>query len=138
MEKLNAKHFSFEEKRVWLFIYTYTYRCVWYKKLSGKKRGRDCIKPRCILNINLFPSEMYERTCVLIFILIFTILPSYINCNMWPKKDHYNTRWDKMNLDRILENKRLLRYYFNCLMSKGPCPPDGQVLKSKLKHNVKL
>ncbi|KAF7997451.1 hypothetical protein HCN44_006022 [Aphidius gifuensis] len=80
---------------------------------------------------------MYERTCVLIFILLFTILPSYINCNMWPKKDHYNTRWDKMNLDKILENKRLLRYYFNCLMSKGPCPPDGQVLKKNLPEALK-
>lgn len=78
---------------------------------------------------------MYKRSCVLIFIslTVFTILPSNISCNMWPKKDHYYTRWDKVNIDKILENKRLLKYYFNCLMSKGPCPPDGQELKRKFK-----
>lgn len=47
----------------------------------------------------------------------------------WPKPNTYMTRWDKVNLDEILDSKRLLQHYFNCLMSKGPCPPDGLELK---------
>nr|QHN69075.1 chemosensory protein 3 [Sirex noctilio]QHN69082.1 chemosensory protein 3 [Sirex nitobei] len=51
---------------------------------------------------------------------------------LWPKQDTYTTRWDKVNVDDILDSKRLLQYYFNCLMSRGPCPPDGQELRRVL------
>ncbi|XP_001600188.1 ejaculatory bulb-specific protein 3-like [Nasonia vitripennis] len=50
----------------------------------------------------------------------------------WPQPNTYITRWDKVNLDEILDSKRLLQHYFNCLMSKGPCPPDGLELKRNL------
>ncbi|KAL7298341.1 hypothetical protein TKK_0008684 [Trichogramma kaykai] len=49
-----------------------------------------------------------------------------------PNKEVYVTKFDKINIDEILRNKRLLLYYFNCLMSKGPCPPDGRELKRVL------
>nr|QJT73566.1 chemosensory protein 7 [Encarsia formosa] len=48
---------------------------------------------------------------------------------LWPKPNTYTTRWDKVNLDEILGSKRLLQHYFNCLVNKGPCPPDGRELK---------
>ena len=47
----------------------------------------------------------------------------------WPKPQTYNTRWDKVNVDHMLASKRLLTHYYNCLISKGPCPPDGLEIK---------
>lgn len=45
--------------------------------------------------------------------------------------DKYTNKYDNINLDEILENKRLLKNYVNCLLDKGNCSPDGQELKSK-------
>ncbi|XP_014212413.1 ejaculatory bulb-specific protein 3-like [Copidosoma floridanum] len=50
----------------------------------------------------------------------------------WPKPHTYNTRWDKVNFEALLGSRRLMQHYFNCLMSKGPCPPDGLELKRAL------
>lgn len=45
--------------------------------------------------------------------------------------DKYTTKYDNINLDQILSNKRLLSGYTNCLLDKGPCSPDGTELKRK-------
>lgn len=46
-------------------------------------------------------------------------------------EDKYTTKYDNVDLDEILQNKRLLKNYVNCLLEKGNCTPDGQELKSK-------
>nr|XP_022911067.1 ejaculatory bulb-specific protein 3-like [Onthophagus taurus] len=46
--------------------------------------------------------------------------------------EKYTTRYDGVNLDDILKNKRLLKGYTNCLLDKGPCSPDGTELKTDL------
>lgn len=69
--------------------------------------------------------------CLLV-IIGSTVVSGYI----WPKKGTYATRWDKVDTDDILDSKRLMKYYFNCLMGSGPCPPDGRELKSEFPHNV--
>ncbi|KAK0181344.1 hypothetical protein PV327_003636 [Microctonus hyperodae] len=68
----------------------------------------------------------------LINIILLTLLFNGSYCYPWPQQNVYMTRWDKVDLDRILENKRLLHYYYNCLMKKGPCPPDGKELRRAL------
>lgn len=68
----------------------------------------------------------------LFFVVLLFGIPEYSHGYLWPKQNTYTTRWDKVNLDEILESKRLLHHYFNCLMSKGPCPPDGAELKSEI------
>ncbi|XP_011502594.1 PREDICTED: ejaculatory bulb-specific protein 3-like [Ceratosolen solmsi marchali] len=52
--------------------------------------------------------------------------------HLWLRPHSYVTRWDKVNVDEILASKRLLQHYFNCLVSKGPCPPDGRELRRAL------
>lgn len=42
----------------------------------------------------------------------------------------YETKYDGIDLDEILKSDRLLNNYLKCLMSEGPCTPDGQELKS--------
>lgn len=51
----------------------------------------------------------------------------------YPKPNTYNTRWDKVDLQELMANRRLMKHYFNCLLSKGPCPPDGRELKRECK-----
>ncbi|KOB73529.1 Chemosensory protein 6 [Operophtera brumata] len=44
----------------------------------------------------------------------------------------YTDKWDNINVDEILESRRLLKGYVDCLMDKGRCTPDGKDLKETL------
>jgi hypothetical protein len=46
--------------------------------------------------------------------------------------EKYTTKYDNVDLDEILKSDRLLKNYFNCLMERGTCTPDGEELRSKL------
>nr|AXF48703.1 chemosensory protein CSP3 [Lobesia botrana] len=46
--------------------------------------------------------------------------------------DKYTDKYDNINLDEILENKRLLQAYVNCILDKGKCTPEGKELKDHL------
>nr|AKI84393.1 CSP10 [Holotrichia parallela] len=46
--------------------------------------------------------------------------------------EKYSTKYDNVDLDEILKNKRLLKGYVNCLLEKGACSPDGSELKKVL------
>lgn len=48
----------------------------------------------------------------------------------------YESKYDNIDLDEVLTNERLLKNYVNCLMSEGPCSPDGQELKSINLHQI--
>lgn len=45
--------------------------------------------------------------------------------------EEYTNKYDNVDVDQILQNKRLLRNYVNCLLEKGKCSPDGSELKSE-------
>lgn len=45
---------------------------------------------------------------------------------------YYTTRFDHVDIDHILNNKRLVMYYAACLLDKGPCPPQGAEFKKIL------
>lgn len=46
-------------------------------------------------------------------------------------EDKYTNKYDNVDLDEIIKNKRLLKNYVNCLLEKGKCSPDGLEVKSK-------
>lgn len=46
--------------------------------------------------------------------------------------EKYTTKYDNVNLDEILNNERLFKQYYNCLIDKGSCTPDAAELKSML------
>nr|UZX40229.1 chemosensory protein CSP16 [Carposina sasakii] len=48
-------------------------------------------------------------------------------------EEHYTDRYDNVNLDEILENKRLLVPYIKCMLDQGKCSPDGKELKSHIR-----
>lgn len=45
--------------------------------------------------------------------------------------EKYTDKYDNINIQEILENKRLLIAYANCLLDKGKCSPEGKELKGK-------
>lgn len=46
--------------------------------------------------------------------------------------DKYTSKYDNIDLDEILSNKRLLTAYVNCVMERGKCSPEGKELKGKI------
>lgn len=48
-----------------------------------------------------------------------------------PNDDHYTDRYDNVDLDEILSNKRLLLPYIKCMLDQGKCTPDAKELKGR-------
>lgn len=43
----------------------------------------------------------------------------------------YDTKYNHLDIERVLNNKRLVTYYAQCLLGEGPCTPQGTEFKSK-------
>lgn len=43
--------------------------------------------------------------------------------------EQYTDRYDEINIEEILGNKRLLTGYVKCLLDTGRCTPEGKELK---------
>ncbi|KAI8420208.1 hypothetical protein MSG28_008753 [Choristoneura fumiferana] len=48
--------------------------------------------------------------------------------------DKYTDKFDSVDLNEILKNRRLLVPYVKCLLGQGKCTPDGKELKSHIKE----
>lgn len=48
-----------------------------------------------------------------------------------PDDDKYTTKYDDFDVDEVLANKRLLQNYVSCVLDKGACTKEGNVLKGK-------
>ncbi|VEN51839.1 unnamed protein product [Callosobruchus maculatus] len=42
---------------------------------------------------------------------------------------YYATKYDHIDVEMILNNRRMVNYYSGCLLNKGPCPPEGVEFK---------
>jgi len=45
--------------------------------------------------------------------------------------EKYTRKYDDINVDKILQNNRVLTNYIRCLMDEGPCTAEGRELRSK-------
>nr|AIX97840.1 chemosensory protein [Cnaphalocrocis medinalis] len=52
----------------------------------------------------------------------------------FPGSDKYTDRYDNINLDEIISNKRLLVPYIKCMLEQGKCSPEGKELRSHIKE----
>nr|AXU25085.1 chemosensory protein 6 [Cyrtorhinus lividipennis] len=52
-------------------------------------------------------------------------------------QESYPDRYDNIDVDEILSNQRLYQKYFDCVMGKGKCTPDGAELKDKIPEALK-
>nr|WJJ63294.1 chemosensory protein 9 [Pachyrhinus yasumatsui] len=46
-----------------------------------------------------------------------------------PAVKYYASKYDHIDVEAILNNRRMVNYYSACLLSKGPCPPEGVEFK---------
>lgn len=46
-------------------------------------------------------------------------------------KNKYTTKYDDINVDEILGNKRVLSNYIKCILDEGPCTPEGREFRSE-------
>lgn len=46
--------------------------------------------------------------------------------------EKYPTKYDDVDVDRILQNGRVLTNYIKCVMDEGPCTNEGRELKKTL------
>lgn len=64
---------------------------------------------------------IFAKTFLFVFVIGFAFLDA----------SKYSGRFDNLNIDEVLSSDRLLKNYFECLMERGPCTPEGSELKSK-------
>lgn len=46
-------------------------------------------------------------------------------------RKQYTSKYDNVDIDRVLNNERILTNYIKCMMDEGSCSPDGRELKRK-------
>lgn len=68
-----------------------------------------------------------------IYLLLFVLVT--ITCVI---AEDYTTKYDDMDIDRILQNGRILTNYIKCMLDEGPCTNEGRELKSKYQYNFYL
>lgn len=69
----------------------------------------------------------------------FLVLPCVLLLAVWvgaqeqdEARSFYDSRYDYLDIDAILSNKRLVRNYVDCLLNKKPCSPEGKALRREL------
>lgn len=65
-----------------------------------------------------------------IYLLLFVLV--IITCVI---AEDYTTKYDDMDIDRILQNGRILTNYIKCMLDEGPCTNEGRELKSEYQYN---
>jgi len=48
--------------------------------------------------------------------------------------EKYTGKYDDVDVDKILQNNRVLNNYIRCLLDEGPCTAEGRELRSKQKR----
>lgn len=61
---------------------------------------------------------------LVVFLTIFQLISAAD-----PPGGYYQTKYDSLDVEEILNNKRLVIHYVNCLLDRGACPPQGADLK---------
>ncbi|CAH1988477.1 unnamed protein product [Acanthoscelides obtectus] len=49
----------------------------------------------------------------------------------------YSTKYDNFDVAGVLASERLVKRYGDCLMERGPCPPEGKFLKEIIPDAIK-
>ncbi|XP_073972917.1 allergen Tha p 1-like [Rhodnius prolixus] len=65
---------------------------------------------------------MYTKVLVILALTVYF-------CYAAKKVTTYTDKYDKIDVDAILNNERVLKRYIDCLMDRARCTPDGTELK---------
>jgi hypothetical protein len=67
-----------------------------------------------------------ETKCVIVVLLCLVAAQCVVVL-----ADRYTDRYDNIDLDSFLQNKRAVNAIIKCMLDKGPCSPEGKEIKSK-------
>ncbi|XP_017779648.1 PREDICTED: ejaculatory bulb-specific protein 3-like [Nicrophorus vespilloides] len=76
-----------------------------------------------------------ELVCVLAAFILINDNPKSISAkSIIDKREvtEYPTKYDDIDVDKIVSSKRLMQNYANCLLDKSSCTPEGTTLKMYL------
>lgn len=62
----------------------------------------------------------------------FIVLALFAVVAVSARPEQYTDKYDNVNIDEILNNKRLLVPYLKCILEQGKCSADGKELKGIL------
>ncbi|KAL1493694.1 hypothetical protein ABEB36_009389 [Hypothenemus hampei] len=62
-------------------------------------------------------------------VLIISVLITLDLIGAKPAVKYYSSKYEHIDVGAILNNRRMVNYYTACLLSQGPCPPEGVELK---------
>ncbi|XP_050315596.1 ejaculatory bulb-specific protein 3-like [Anthonomus grandis grandis] len=62
----------------------------------------------------------------------YSILVLVVLASIALAQNPYTTKYDNVDVDRILKNDRVLTNYIKCMMDEGPCTAEGRELKKTL------
>ncbi|XP_053615083.1 allergen Tha p 1 [Plodia interpunctella] len=68
------------------------------------------------------------KVCVALCVLALTAVA------LGRPQSQYTDRYDNIDLNEILNNRRLLVPYIQCVLGEGKCTPDGKELKSHIRE----
>jgi len=76
---------------------------------------------------------------VVLSVICYSLYILSANAQKEPPGGYYTTRYDHIDVENILNQKRLVYYYTECLMDRGPCTPQGiefkRILPEALRTN---
>lgn len=68
-----------------------------------------------------------KTTAVLCFLVVLAVASA---------RPEYTNKYDNINIDDIVKNRRLLVPYLKCVLDQGKCSPEGRELKCKYPSNL--
>ncbi|XP_072942985.1 uncharacterized protein [Epargyreus clarus] len=99
-------------------------------KTTHNHRGSDQLR---ISNQGLSKS-LYSKTILKMKSFIVFCFFALVAVAFARPGEHYTDKWDNINLDEILSNKRLLIPHIKCILDEGKCSPEGKELKSHIQE----
>ena len=73
-----------------------------------------------------------RRIAMAVFLQLLLLVMGTTACSgADPPGGYYTTRYDHIEIESILNQKRLVKYYSLCLLDRGPCTPQGLEFKRK-------
>nr|AXU25088.1 chemosensory protein 9 [Cyrtorhinus lividipennis] len=67
-------------------------------------------------------------SCVTLMLCVLFTLISIVSS----AENKYTSKYDKVDVDAIIKNERILKRYVDCLMDRSSCTPDAKLLKALL------
>lgn len=72
---------------------------------------------------------MKSYLCICLVVALVAVVASL-------PQNRYTSKYDNIDVDKILGNERILTSYIKCLQDKGACTAEGRELKGKLINNL--